>query len=120
MRPSLCSLPPQISPRSPWQPCVAANDAVFVFFVFFCHGCERDSARNPPEFVIIADLDARLKVAPPSRYFGHVCVRCVSRCHEQTVDGLLNNTFETFWWLNIIHSAEGDFFGGLIFEQYGW
>lgn len=90
------------------------------FWVFFCHGFERDSARNPPEFVIIADLDARLKVAPPSRYFGHVCVRCVSRCHEQTVDGLLKNTLETIWWLNIIYSAEGDFFGGLLFEQYGW
>lgn len=67
------------------------------FWFFLCHGFQRDSARNPPEFVIIADLDARLKVAPPSRYFGHVCVRCVSRCHEQTVAGLLKNTLETLW-----------------------
>lgn len=100
---------------------MAANDAVFGFF---CHGFERDSARNPPEFVIIADLDARLKVAPPSRYFGHVCVRCVSRCHEQTVDGLLKNTLETIWWLNIIYSAEGDFFGGYFSSnmagEWGW
>lgn len=101
-------------PRSRWQPSAAANDAVF------CDGFRRDSARNPPELVIIADLDARLKVAPPSRYFGHVCVRCVSRCHEQTVDGLLKNTLETIWRPDLIYSAEGDFFFRLIFEQYGW
>lgn len=49
---------------------------------------------------------------PVSKWHRRAAILVTFACaanHAVTVDGLLKNTLETLWWLNIIYSAEGDF-----------
>lgn len=81
---SLCLPPSDISLAAS----TAANDAVFAM-AFGVKAPRSSSEWEASErFVVIADLNASLKV-PPTRYFGQVRVCAVSRCHEQTIHRLL-------------------------------
>lgn len=111
---SLCLPPSDISLAAS----TAANDAVFAM-AFGVKAPRSSSEWEASErFVVIADLNASLKV-PPTRYFGQVRVCAVSRCHEQTIHRLLKKreTYRDFIGrVNIIYSEERDFFS----KQYGW